>query len=245
VILRTVAGATNIFRSAIRESSIESIVYTSDSFAVLLPEADKAMTVTSADYNDSAISAVQNPYDLEKVKANAWDPTLAIELVTWAAAKAHAEKAVWQFATSHNPTFQIASIIPNMNFGPPIGDLPLSSTGKSIPDLLLNTPNPDLYFPCQYFVNVRDCAKVHVAALLDANQSGKRLFVCAEPFNWNDVLKILRELRPGAEIREDFDGLGRDLSVLPNSDAEELLKKWYGHGWTGLEETVRQNIDGF
>ena len=244
MIPKTVAGATGILRSAVREPSIKSLVYTSDSYAVFLPETNITTTVTTSDYNHHAINAVRNPSELEKIKSNAWDPSTAIELVIWAAAKAHAEKAVWQVVEDNSPPFQIASVIPNMNFGPPVGDLPLTSTGKSTPDLLLKAPNPDLYFPCQYFVNVRDCAKVHVAALLDPKQAGKRLFACAARFDWNDTLKILRELRPGVEIRGDFDELGSHGSVLPNGEAEELLRKWYGHGWTGLEETVRQNITG-
>lgn len=242
VIEKTAAGALSIFESAIRESGVKTVVYTSDSYAVYLPEANKARTISASDYNEYAVKAVLDPVDLEKIRATSWDPSSAIELVVWSAAKAHAEEAVWRFVEEKQPSFQVSSVIPNMNFGAPVGNLPLSSTGKTIPDLLLNKPNPDLYFPCQYFVNVRDCAKVHVAALLDPNQTGKRLFACAAPFNWNDILKILRELRPEARIRDDFDGLGRDMSILPNGEAEELLWKRYGHGWKGLEETVRENV---
>lgn len=209
---------------------------------MLLPEPNKEITITPFDYNDSAINVVHDPKELERIKATAWDPSLAVEFVIWAAAKASAEKAVWRFVSDHQPSFQVSSVVPNMNFGAPVGHLPLSSTGKSIPDLLLNKPHPDLYFPAQHFVNVRDCAKLHVTALLDPTQGGQRIFAYAEPFNWNDVLRISRELRPDVPIREDFQDLGRDMSVLPNAAAEQLLRKWYGHGWTSLEETVRQNI---
>jgi hypothetical protein len=33
-----------------------------------------------------------------------------------------------------------------------------------------------------------------------------------------------------------------DLTEVPNAEAEELLKKHYGHGWTGLEESIRENL---
>jgi nucleoside-diphosphate-sugar epimerase len=241
---RTVSGAVNIFQSAAREPSIKSVVYTSDSWAVVFPEPDKMVLITASDYNEYAIEAAHNLQELEKIKARAWDPSVAVELIVWAAAKALAEKAVWQSVSDHQPTFQVSSVIPHMNFGPPVNGLPLSSSGKSIPDLLSTQQKPDLYFPAQHFVNVRDCAKLHVAALLDQTQAGKRVFTCAAPFNWNDVLRILREARPNATIREDFQDLGRDLSEMPRASTEMLLRKWYGHGWTDLDETVRQNIAG-
>lgn len=244
VIPRTVSGAVNIFKSATREPSIKTIVYTSDSWAVAFPAPDKAVQLTTSEYNEYAIKAVHSLEELGNAEVRAWDPSVAVELVVWAAAKATAERAIWQFISDHQPSFQVSSIIPHMNFGSAVGNLRFSSTGKSIPDLLSNKQEPDLYFPAQHFVNVRDCAKLHVAALLDPAQAGKRIFACAAPFNWNDILRILREARPNATIREDFPDLGRDLSELPRGSADMLLRKWYGHGWTDLQETVRQNIAG-
>ena len=239
---RTLAGALSILQSTANAPSVKTVVYTSDSFAVLLPQADKKVTITTSMYNEYAMEAMDNVVELDKVKANAWDPSVAIELVVWAAAKATAEKALWQFVADHRPSFQVATVIPNMNFGPPVDSQPLSSTGLCIPDLLKSEEKPNLYFPAQHFVHVRDCAKLHVAALLDPSQNGERIFACAAPFNWNDVLHILRDIKPDKSIRDDFQDLGRDVSVLPNDAAEQLLRKHYNHGWTSLKETVIQNI---
>ena len=241
---RTVSGAVNIFKSSAKEPSIRSVVYTSDSWAVAFPAPNRAVQLTISDYNEYAIEAAHNVEELETIQTRAWDPSVSVELVVWAAAKVTAEKAIWQFVSDHQPSFQVSSVIPHMNFGPSVGGLPPSSTGRSIPDLLSNQQKPDLYFPAQHFVNVRDCAKLHVAALLDPAQAGKRIFACAAPFNWNDILQILRGARPNATIREDFPDLGRDLNELPRVSAEMLLWKWYGHGWTALYETVQQNIAG-
>jgi len=35
---------------------------------------------------------------------------------------------------------------------------------------------------------------------------------------------------------------GEDLTEVPNKEAEELLRKHYGRGFVGLEETVKQCI---
>jgi nucleoside-diphosphate-sugar epimerase len=215
---------------------VKSVVYTSDSFAVWFPRTEQQFTVHPWQYNQDAGVALRKGKRL---------PAISDELIVWATAKVAAEKAVWNFVKDHQPSFEASSIVPNMNFGPSVRPLPLSSTGTCIPSLLRGEdPTSTFYFPAAHFVNVRDCAKLHIAALLDPEQSERRLFACAAPYSWNDILCILRKLRPHASMRKDYDQFGRDESVLPNDAAEQLLKKWYGHGWTGLEETVRQNIDG-
>ena len=48
----------------------------------------------------------------------------------------------------------------------------------------------------------------------------------------------------GHEVQKFRDDIkvGRDLSEVPNQEAEELLRKHYGHGWTSLEESVKANV---
>ena len=69
---------------------------------------------------------------------------------------------------------------------------------------------------------------MHVIALIDPDANGRRLFAFAEPYNWNDILAIFRKQKPEKSFPEDAEGLGRDLSKIPNEFAEELLKKHYG-----------------
>jgi hypothetical protein len=78
----------------------------------------------------------------------------------------------------------------------------------------------------EWFINVRDDARLHVAAMLDASLSTERFFAFAEPYNWIDILAVIRELRPGRQVPEDFPNLPRDLSTVDNELGKELLKKW-------------------
>lgn len=96
-------------------------------------------------------------------------------------------------------------------------------------------------FPPQYFVNVSDNAKLHVAALVDPACNGDRIFAFTAPYTYNDILSVFRKLEPGRDFGEDVEQ-GRDLSVVPNKEAEELLRKHYGHGFVGFEETLRQCV---
>ena len=90
-------------------------------------------------------------------------------------------------------------------------------------------------------VNVKDTARIHVAALLDPETKNQRLLAYAEPFNWNDLLAILRKLYPGKEFPADIENAPRDLSKLDNSREAALLKAFGRPGFTGMEESVREN----
>lgn len=129
-----------------------------------------------------------------------------------------------------------------MNMGPIIkpGGEKEASTASMVANLF-NGDKSTLDFPPQYFVDVRDDARLHVAALIDPSCNGRRIFAFAAPFNWNDVLAIFRKQNPGKTFPEDVEGMGRDLSQIPTEFAEELLKKHYGKGWTSLEESLEAN----
>ena len=93
-------------------------------------------------------------------------------------------------------------------------------------------------------MDVRDNARLHVAALTDGDINNERVFAFAEPFNWNDILRILRKLRPGHDFGEDMENNVTDESIVAqHGRADEILKKNFGgNGFVGLEESVMANI---
>jgi hypothetical protein len=78
-----------------------------------------------------------------------------------------------------------------------------------------------------------------VAALVDPACDGERVFAFAAPHGYSDLLAIFRKLEPGRGFGADVD-VGEDLARIPNKEAKELLRKHYGHGFVGLEESVKQ-----
>ncbi|OQO11810.1 hypothetical protein B0A48_03537 [Cryoendolithus antarcticus] len=184
----------------------------------------RSLVVTSS----STAALLPQPNEKIRVNVDTWNDA-ALEaaykpgvdgFTVYAASKTQAERELWKAIRKEKPHFQVATVPPNANFG-----TRFKEGGNSTGD---------------WFINVDDDAKLHVAALLDSEAAGKRLFAFAAPFTWNDVLAILRKLEPGKKLIEDRD-LGEDLSEIPNGEAEALLRKHYGYGWTGLEETIKQN----
>lgn len=82
-----------------------------------------------------------------------------------------------------------------------------------------------------------------MAAILDPEVNNARLQVWGRHSTWNDVLAILRKLRPQHQFISDLPdapylGLSTD-----DSQAIALLKKWGNRdGWRPLEETLADNL---
>lgn len=130
-------------------------------------------------------------------------------------------------------------------FGPILkkGGADSSSTATWLLNLFNGDEDAFDSFPPQYYVDVRDTARFHSIALRDPSCSGQRLFSFAAPFNRSDVLALFRELRPGKTFPADDRETGRDLSIIPNDDANELLKKHYSQGFASLKECAKATID--
>lgn len=216
--------------AATKEPGMRSVVYTSSSTAALMPQPNKIIKVTKDTWNEASVKKAHGS------EPDSWS--------LYGASKTEAEQAIWKAVKETNPPFQVAAVLPNANFGPIIqpGGEESSSTASWLLKVFNGLP-PDPAFPPQYFVDVRDSARLHVIALIDPSCNGQRLFAFAEPFNWNDILAIFRKQNPGKTFPDDVDA-GRDLSEIPNQDAEELLKKHYGKGWIGLEECIEANTAG-
>lgn len=102
-------------------------------------------------------------------------------------------------------------------------------------------------------VNVRDTARIHLAALLDTSVRSERVFAFDSVFTWSKVIDIISELRPRDASRLQKlkpEAERSDVTTVDNALAGSLLKKWFrqageeGRGWTGLVETVRENLEG-
>ncbi|KAM0553255.1 hypothetical protein ACHAPJ_007544 [Fusarium lateritium] len=229
-----VASAVNALRAANRESSVKRFVLTSSSTAAVLPEPDvEGIVVTEDTWNDEAVAASHSAADWYTV---------------YAASKTEAERAVWNFY--HNDRTRrsdliVNTVLPDTNFGKSLDPIHQGhqSTSAFIESLWNGTNLEQLkYIPPQYFVDVQDTAKLHVAGTILSDVQGERIFAWAEPFNFDSILATLRSQNPKKSFVENFHS-SRDLADVgkPRSRAIELLQALGKSMFTSLEDSIRLN----
>ena len=92
-------------------------------------------------------------------------------------------------------------------------------------------------------VDVKDIALLHVAAVLDPAIANARLQAWGPARNWNDVLAIMRNLRPQHRFIPDLPHARYLGASTDTSEPFALLKKWGNqNGWRPLEETLGDNL---
>ncbi|KAF2454065.1 hypothetical protein BDY21DRAFT_291983 [Lineolata rhizophorae] len=238
VVPKVVRGVTNVLEAAAAAPSVRSVVFTSSTAAVADAVADLERTVDETTFNDEAVGRAFAPPPSE--------PAQRI-LDVYSAAKTLAEKAAWKFVEERKLSFVFNSIASNANFGRPLSvkDQGCASTLRWIRELTDGFPEMPFLkdLPPQYFVDVQDVARLHVAALTFEDVAGERIFACAEHYNWNDVLHIIRKKFPDRTLPDDFPGIGRDKTTVPQKRPVELLKRFGRSGWTTLEESVMMNLE--
>jgi nucleoside-diphosphate-sugar epimerase len=232
-----VNGALNVLRAAAREPTIKRVVMTSSSTAAADPNPNVEFTIDSDTWNDAILEAAWAPPPYEGVKR---------KLAVYSASKMQSEQAAWKFIEENKPDFVFNTVLPNANMG-----LVLSPENQGAPstvgwlkalwndfegqeDLKKNPP--------QYYINVQDNARVHVAALICPDVKNERLFSFAGPYNWNDILAIYRKEYPSKKFPRDYPDLGRDLSKVANGRAEDLVKRFERPGWASLEDSVKDAV---
>lgn len=232
VIPQTIAGSTNILKSAMKESSVRRVVFTSSSSAATLPNPGEKKILNKDTWNDLALQLAwaDPPYTAERAYP------------VYAASKTEAERAVWKFVDEQKPNYVVNCVLPNANIGRILSST--GGTGAWVTGLVKgDTP---WEFPAQWMVDVIDDARIHVAALLDGDVTNERLFVFAHPYNWNTLLDAAQKVRPDLKyVKTHVDGQGEDLMEPDNKLGAELLKKWFGQdGYKPLEQSVKENLEG-
>ena len=218
-------------------AGIKRFVLTSSSTAASDPIPNVVFNIDTTTWNESSIKAAWAPPPYEGARR---------KKDVYSASKTEGERAAWNFVKSDGQGMVLNCVLPNANIGEILSiehqgwpstagwvrSIWSGFTGEG--DEFVKDVEP------QYYINVDDDAKVHVAALIFKDVEGERLFSFAHPFNWNTFLALFRKMYPDREFIDDLEGLGEDKSIVANERAEELLKRLNGgKGWASLEESVR------
>jgi hypothetical protein len=93
----------------------------------------------------------------------------------------------------------------------------------------------------EHWVDVEDCALIHLSALVSPDVKGERVFALAGRYNNNSILAEYRKLFPEREFVGSFDDHGEDLTVYKEKErAEGLLKDAGRPGFKSLTDSLRE-----
>jgi nucleoside-diphosphate-sugar epimerase len=253
-----VNGTLNALESASKAPSVKRFVYTSSAHAAYMSgvHGTPRHTITTSSWNEPTASYIQGllTSDPSHTTPNPY-PGVPDGYMVYAASKVHAEQAVWRFVKDKHPTFVVNTALPSITFGRPLDPTRPSSTAFIIQALFQSKTKEDLGAQIartvqpQYFTDVQDNARLHVAALLSPEAANERLFGCTESFNWNQVLDVFRTEYPEKTFVEDFayEGSGKDESDVEalRKRSEEVMRSvgYEGFG-VGLEESLKQAVRG-
>ncbi|KAK4442775.1 hypothetical protein QBC34DRAFT_443900 [Podospora aff. communis PSN243] len=236
IIPREVAAIRSFLTTAKNEPSVRRFVLTSSIVAAATYTPTSTEHVTAASWNETAVKAAwaPPPYDASRL------------MPVYSASKVAAEKEFWRFHEEEKPGFVMNAVLPQSIVGRRLNKNSESVSAALIPDLFAGrTAVHDSMIPAMSAADVRDVALLHVAAALDTELDGKRIYAWGRPMTWNDVLAILRKNFPDKTFTGPRDpSIGYHLTA--DLDLElSLLKKWGGQDdWTSLEKIVMDNLEG-
>ncbi|GAO17623.1 uncharacterized protein UV8b_06051 [Ustilaginoidea virens] len=242
VIPPVLSGVRNALTAAARNPCVKRFVYTSSSTAATAPIVDTVFDVDTNTWNHDDVQAAlaPSPYNDDR------------KLAVYAASKMLAEQECWRFMEQEKPVFTLNTVLPNCNIGRILSKEQPASTGgwykkmwegdKDILELLR------CQFAPQHYVNVTDTAVLHLAALLELDVTGERLFACAGPFGFNETAELMEELDAagcgdGSRRFERSTSSSKDLKTFATKRAQELLRRYSRPGFTGLKESLREAIE--
>jgi nucleoside-diphosphate-sugar epimerase len=237
VIPIAIKATMTVLKSAAKSPSVKRFVLTSSSVAVYTPENNKPSVVTGDTWNEDSVEAAWAP-----------PPYDGRGYTVYSASKTQAEQEMSKWYRENKTSLMVNTVLPNANTG-----FVLDAKNQGFPStvgfmkMIWDGELESLarMFPPQYYVDVQDCARLHLAALLLPEVQEERVFAFAAPFTFKEVMAAFRKAAPGHKFPEDLKQDDKHLTTVPNIRAEELLKKMGREGWTGLEASINNMVQAY
>lgn len=234
LVVPAIKGTENILAAAKRFSAAKRIVITSSDAAIYSAEDEQnaGLSFDESSWNNiSYEDAIVNP------------------VFAYYGAKLFAEKIAWKFA-EENPDIKLVSVNPVWVFGPQAFEAEVSdklnASNEIINTLTKLGPSDDFEKDKGGFIDVRDVARAHLAALDDVNVIGKRLYLTNGKFSAQHILDVLHE-RFGLNVPLGIPGSGdKDVQTLAKTN-NDTTRQLLGYEFILFEkmivDTVQQILD--
>ncbi|OCL14144.1 NAD(P)-binding protein [Glonium stellatum] len=235
VIDYTVDSTKRLFEAASRQPSVKRFVYTS------------SITAAFGQYFDGMLTVDQNTWNKQVVEMLGAPPPSGLDMsnpITRALALYDASKvlAEWEVYTTQRGSMEVNSVLPGFTLGkilaPGFQGTPSSAfflkllwTGGVAEFSTIGAP---------LHIDVEDCARLHIAALLMPRVVNQRIFAAFTPVNSSMLLMMLQDLYPDAKFRME----GSDTRIMrcnmPNIQAAALLRQMGFPGYTSVKDSVKR-----
>jgi nucleoside-diphosphate-sugar epimerase len=235
VINTAVSATRGILESAVKESSVQSVILMS-SIAAVQSQREGPYVFTEKDWNDQILDLL--------AQFGKGLPALGI----YAASKVAAEKAFWKFRDDQKPAFAMTAVAPVFVSGPPLV-VPRSSSAINEPIMHIwqiisgqEIPPPPAGF--SWYVDVRDVADLVVYGVENQDKAGGERYIAAAHFGppqaAADVLRgaypekaeVIKDGNPGEGYEPGFKVPGEQS--IDGSKAMKAL----GRSYRPYEETI-------
>ena len=149
---------------------------------------------------------------VESLGESNWNDLSRKNLSPYMKGKTLGERAAWDFVEK-NKDINFTSILPQLVFGPGIGDHRECSTMKMF-NMFAKKELPIAPKMKAGISDVRDVAKMHIAALENDESIGRRFIVCSQPFWYKEMSEKLIELGYNGPTFEPPNFLVRFMSIF-------------------------------
>ena len=119
-------------------------------------------------------------------------------LSAYPVSKTRAELSAWAYADAQGFRDRLVTVNPGLVLGPD----PYDNGGTSLGTVrdMMNGDFPALPKMSYTVIDVRDCAAIHVAAMLSKEAGGRRLIAAGETLSFAQISEILKEVYPIAKL---------------------------------------------
>lgn len=187
-------------------------------------------------------------------------------MANYPASKVAAEKEVWRFVEEQDLHFNVNVVSPAAMIREPLSTKHVEGqaswvdrafrgnkmgmgqmqAGKTeLPSYPIPGYNQSLTIAA-FFMDVKDVALIHVAAVLDPEVKNARLQSWGHSAHWNEVLSILRRLCPQRKFADDYPDPYHLMISVDQTESVMLLRAWSDrpnkNGWQSLEVSIFENI---
>jgi len=168
--------------------------------------------------------------------------------VSYVSSKKEAERAVWDFVETQKPHFGVTVLLPALIFGPPIQPVKSVLALNFSTGLFYSLWNgsyetvPATMFPS--YIDARDLAAQHVAALTAPKAKNKRLLVGGAALTFTAIVRTIADLVKKGELPAEAasklpkEGDADKDTPVPKIEAQEGNEA-LGVALTPFEVTVR------